>query len=318
MDTANIIIRPERVSDYPEIAIVQARAFGNRFAEPLIVALLRQRRAFDQELSLVAECNGRIVGHALFSPYQMRLLDQTISIVNLAPIAVAPGYQGQGIGGQLITEGHRVAAAKGYKGSILLGHSSYYPRFGYHTYAFGIAQLSLSNANTTFHEALLEVRSPINEDGPLLYDLWRHEEEAVDMALEPGQDILDWLSPNPDVQATVYTHNNIIVGYTRVHIKESTKPRIFLARDHEAARAMVATMAHTLNSTEASVQYILPLHPSSASAQAFGDAIATVTPKSAAMACPLIPSPLNDYLALTQSGQRPPGRIIWPVVFDFD
>jgi len=128
MDTAKIIIRPERVSDYPEIAIVQARAFGNRFAEPLIVALLRQRRAFDQELSLVAECNGRIVGHALFSSHQMRLLDQSIPTVNLAPIAVAPAYQGQRIGGQLITGGHRVAAVKGYKVSILIGHPTYYPR----------------------------------------------------------------------------------------------------------------------------------------------------------------------------------------------
>ena len=159
-----VSIRPERVTDYPEIGALQARAFGNRPGEALIVTLLRQRRAFDPELSLVAESNGRVVGHALFSPHKMRLLDQTVPTVNLAPIAVEPASQGQGIGGQLITEGHRVAAAKGYRVSVLLGHPTYYPRFGYQTHAFGTAQLVLSS--DAFHEDVLQVRSPTNEDIP--------------------------------------------------------------------------------------------------------------------------------------------------------
>ncbi|MDQ6660501.1 MAG: GNAT family N-acetyltransferase, partial [Chloroflexota bacterium] len=94
MDTTHMIIRPERVTDYAEIGSLHARAFGNRPGESIIVALHRQRSAFDPELSLVAESNGRVVGHVLFSPHQMRLLDQTIPTVNLAPIAVDPAYQG--------------------------------------------------------------------------------------------------------------------------------------------------------------------------------------------------------------------------------
>lgn len=168
-ETTNVSIRPERVTDYPEIGALHARAFGNRLGEALIAALLRQRRAFDAELSLVAESNGRVVGHALFSPHKMRLLDQTVPTVNLAPIAVEPASQSQGIGGQLITEGHRVAAAKGYRVSVLLGHPTYYPRFGYQTYAFGTAQLVLSSE--TLHEDVLQVRSPINEDIPSLSEL---------------------------------------------------------------------------------------------------------------------------------------------------
>ncbi len=100
-----ITIRQERVTDYATIGELHARAFGNRAVESTIVALLRQRRAFDPELSLVAEIDGKVVGHVLFSPYQIRLLDQTIPAVNLAPIAVDPKYQGQGIGGQLVLEG---------------------------------------------------------------------------------------------------------------------------------------------------------------------------------------------------------------------
>ncbi len=311
-----VSIRPERVTDYPEIGALQARAFGNRPGEALIVALLRQRRAFDPELSLVAESNGRVVGHALFSPHKMRLLDQTVPTVNLAPIAVEPACQGQGIGGQLITEGHRVATAKGYKVSVLLGHPTYYPRFGYQTHAFGTAQLMLSS--DAFHEDGLQVRSPTNEDIALLSDLWSHEEGRVDMAFEPGLDLLDWLSPHSAVRATVYLRNREVVGYTRIHIEEPTRPRVFLARDHEAARAMVATMVHMLKGRATGTEYILPLHPFSASAKAFGQATATSTASPAGMVCSLGPSPLDSYFAYVRDGQRPVGRPLWPVAFDLN
>lgn len=141
--TTKILIRPERVTDYAEISSLHARAFGSRTGEPLVVALHRQRRVFDPELSLVAEIDGHLVGHVLFSPHQIRLLDSTIPAVNLAPIAVQPVYQGQGIGGQLITEGHAIAVSKGYTVSFLLGHTTYYPRFGYQTHAYGSSQLLL-------------------------------------------------------------------------------------------------------------------------------------------------------------------------------
>ena len=309
-----MIIRPERVADYSEIALLNAIAFGNRAVEANIVALLRQRWAFDPELSLVAERNGHIVGHVLFSPYKLHLLNQTIHAVNLAPLAVHPVHQSQGIGGQLINEGHRIAKAKGYEVSVLLGHPTYYPRFGYHTHAYGTAQMVLSM--NTLHEELLETRSPTNEDVPLLYDLWLHEEGLVDMVLEPDSDLLAWPSPNPAIRAEVYLRNNEVVGYTRIQVGEPTRPHIFLARDHQAARAIVATIHHSLNTSAAGTEYILPLHPFSASAQAFGEATASCQSMSAAMVCSLGPGPLDDYLAQVRTGQRPPGRLIWPVAFD--
>ena len=241
-----ITIRQELVADYATIGELHARAFSNRAVESTIVALLRQRRAFDPELSLVAEIDGKVVGHVLFSPYQIRLLDQTIPAVNLAPIAVDPKYQGQGIGGQLFPKGHRLAAARGYLVSFLLGHTSYYPRFGYRTHAFGSARVVV-RSDEIFGN-LLDTRSPTNEDVAMLHELWLHEEGAVDMAIVPGLDLLDWLSPNPAIQATVYTRDGDIVGYTRIHIKDPTSPRVFLALDHGAARAIVITMAHTSKS----------------------------------------------------------------------
>ena len=309
-----MIIRPERITNYATISTLHARAFGNRPGEAIIVALHRQRRTFDPELSLVAEINGRIVGHILFSPHQMRLLDQTVPTVNLAPIAIDPAYQGRGIGSQLITEGHVIAAAKGYIVSILLGHTSYYPRFGYHTHAFGSAQIVVPINELSGN--MLDTRDPTNEDVSRLNELWFHEEGRVDMALQPGLDLLDWLSPNPAIQATIYMRNNELVGYTRIHTAEPTRPRVFLARDHEAARAMIATMAHTLSAGASGTEYLLPLHPSSASVHAFGHA--TATREAWAMACSLGPSPLDDYFSRVREGRRPPGRVIWPVAFDLN
>ena len=309
-----MIIRPERITNYATISTLHARAFGNRPGEAIIVALHRQRRTFDPELSLVAEINGRIVGHILFSPHQMRLLDQTVPTVNLAPIAIDPAYQGRGIGSQLITEGHVIAAAKGYIVSILLGHTSYYPRFGYHTHAFGSAQIVVPINELSGN--MLDTRDPTNEDVSRLNELWFHEEGRVDMALQPGLDLLDWLSPNPAIQATIYMRNNELVGYTRIHTAEPTKPRVFLAWDHKAARAMVATMIHKLRSGASGTEFILPLHPYSASTEAFGHA--TCRAWAVSMACSLGPCPLDDYLAHVQSGQRPPGRVIWPVAFDLN
>lgn len=310
--TTKILIRPERVTDYAEIASLHARAFDNRASEPLIVALHRQRRVFDPELSLVAEIDGHLVGHVLFSPHQIRLLDSTVPAVNLAPIAVEPAYQGQGIGGQLISEGHAIAATKGYRVSFLLGHPTYYPRFGYHTYAYGSSHLLLPVEGPT--HGLLEVRSPTDEDVPALCELWLREEQAVDMALFPGRDLLDWLSPHPAIQANIYLHSGALVGYTRVHQNEPTQPRFFLARDAEMARAMVSTMARKLKTEEHETPFTLPLHPFSASAQALGNA--KCRPWEAAMACELGPSPLPDYLALVRAGKRPAGRPLWLVLFD--
>jgi predicted N-acetyltransferase YhbS len=177
-----MIIRPETVADYAAIAALNLRAFDNRMGEPTIVALSRQRLSFDPELSLVAEIDGRIVGHVLFMPHTVRLMDSDIRAVNLAPIAVDPTIQRQGIGGTLIEEGHRIAREKGYAFSFLLGHTSYYPRFGYRTHAYGASSVEVQIATT---DAPLQSRPPLEEDIPALTALWRHEENGVDFALLP-------------------------------------------------------------------------------------------------------------------------------------
>lgn len=304
---AKMIIRPETVADYPSIAEVNARAFG-KAREALIVSLHRHRADFDADLSLVAELDGTVVGHALFSPRSIRLMDVDVPAVSLGPIAVLPGYQGRGIGGALIEEGHRVAAAKGRAVSFLIGHRTYYPRFGYRTNAYGDATVLVPVAG--LGESDLE-ETPVGLDhAEALHQLWRACEGPVDFAVDPGDAYMEWVSPNPNIRSVVYTRDNEIVGYARFDANKPEEPRTLLARGPDSARAVAASLAsHSTAET-----LTLPIHPRSAGAAAFLPA--TARPMTAAMAIGLAPGVLERYFEAVAVGARPLGRVIWPVEFD--
>ena len=299
-------IRSETVTDYTRITALHIRAFGERLAEAHIVTTQRQRRWFDPALSLVAEIDGQIVGHALFMPERARLMGEDVSIVNLAPIAVAPARQKQGIGGALIEAGHSLARKKGYAVSILLGHTTYYPRFGYRTSAFGSATLGMWTSKGT---PLLS-RPLAEADLLALSPLWLAQEGDVDFALYPGQDMADWLSPNPAIDVAVYERDGEVVGYSRAHALRRSSPTCFLARDAETARSMIWLMAG------GGAMVTLPVHPLSSWASDLGEASADAW--EAAMVCSLRDSPFDAYIGAVKAGLRPAGRPIWATSFDVD
>lgn len=126
-----MIIRQETRKDYEIVYHLVKEAFlgaehrdGN---EQDLVAALREGEAFVPELSLVAEVDGKIAGHILFT--EAKVGGDTVLVA--APLAVLPEFQGKGIGGSLIQEGHKIAKELGYSYSLLLGSEVYYPRFGY-------------------------------------------------------------------------------------------------------------------------------------------------------------------------------------------
>ncbi|HEX2912914.1 MAG TPA: N-acetyltransferase [Chloroflexia bacterium] len=306
-----MLIRAENWRDYAAVAAVHVRAFEERAAEATIVALHRQRTAYDPELSLVAEEDGRIVGHVLFSPHRVNILGEVVQAVNLAPIAIDPAYQKQGVGKRLIETGHNIAREKGYAFSFLLGHPSYYPRLGYLTNAYGSAKLTLQVAGLP--EPALVTRPVAEADIPALYAIWKETESEVDFSLDPGQDLIEWLSPNPAVAAVTYLRDNQVVGYTRIHSAHPVQPAYFLAKDAVVAREMAALLAR-----QASITTIieLPLHPGSAIATGLGEAEARAWEP--AMVYPLTSSPFDTYYSLVKSNHRPPGRPIWPIEFDLE
>ncbi len=82
-------------------------------------------------LSLVAELDGNIVGHILFTPIRIVTPGGESSAVGLGPMAVLPAYQRQGIGSQLIEYGLSECKKMDTTLVIVLGHPDYYPRFGF-------------------------------------------------------------------------------------------------------------------------------------------------------------------------------------------
>lgn len=126
-----IKIRQETPEDYVKVYNLVKAAFEHAEHtdgdEQNLVGRLRQSDAFIPELSLVAEIAGEIVGHIMFTKLKVGETTQ----LALAPVAVSPECQGKGVGRDLILKGHEIAKNLGFEYSILIGHPTYYPRFGY-------------------------------------------------------------------------------------------------------------------------------------------------------------------------------------------
>jgi len=134
------VVRPERPNDVDGIGRANEEAFG-RPNEARLVAEIRRTAHFEPALSLVAEVAGRIVGHAMFSHLSIREGDNAYPAVALGPVAVLPKWQRQGVGSAMIRHGLGAAKAAGHRVVVLLGHPSYYPRFGFEPSArHGIVQ----------------------------------------------------------------------------------------------------------------------------------------------------------------------------------
>ena len=120
-------IRPERADDLAAIREVNRRAFDTSM-EAEIVDALRQEAA--PLVSLVAEEEDSLVGHILFSPATLASRPD-LRIMGLAPMAVIPERQRQGIGSALVHAGLEECRRLGAAAVIVLGHADYYPRFGF-------------------------------------------------------------------------------------------------------------------------------------------------------------------------------------------
>jgi putative acetyltransferase len=140
------MIRPEEPRDQRDIFAVNARAFPQLDEARLVDAL---RTANAVTCSLVAERDGRVVGHILFSPVRVQVGQRptrsepqasevhregegaSFVAQGLAPMAVEPECQRDGIGSLLVRAGLDACRSQGHAVVFVLGHPAYYPRFGF-------------------------------------------------------------------------------------------------------------------------------------------------------------------------------------------
>jgi putative acetyltransferase len=127
------VIRPATAADAEAVdGVIRAAFAGTDFGHQGEAGLVRMIEADgDTLVSLVAERDGGIVGHVLFSRMDVEADGAALSGAGLAPVSVVPGGQGQGIGGALIRAGLGALREQGCAISFALGHEGYYPRFGY-------------------------------------------------------------------------------------------------------------------------------------------------------------------------------------------
>ncbi len=129
-------VRPEQPSDYAAVRRVNEDAFGEATEADLVDAL---RAAARPAVSLVAEQDGQVIGHIFFSPVEVVGAGGRFTAMGLAPMAVLPAHQLQGIGSALVRAGLEACLALGHDVVFVLGHPDYYPRFGFApTAAYGI------------------------------------------------------------------------------------------------------------------------------------------------------------------------------------
>lgn len=127
----NITIRTDKPNDFNAIIAVHTLAYGQP-NEANLVELLRDSNAFIPELSIVAVQGKAVVGHTLFTVATIKKNDGTsLKVLALAPMAVIPTLQQQGIGSLMVEEGLKRAASMAYPGVVVLGHAEYYPMFGF-------------------------------------------------------------------------------------------------------------------------------------------------------------------------------------------
>ena len=137
----SVTIRREEPRDHAAVYTLTKAAFAEAEHcdgdEQELVERLRGSGGFIAALSLVAEADGLLVGHIMFT----KITIGGAEALCLGPVSVLPRYKKQGIGSALINRGHEIATELGYSLSLLVGYAEYYPRFGYEQASkYGITQ----------------------------------------------------------------------------------------------------------------------------------------------------------------------------------
>jgi putative acetyltransferase len=123
-----LTVRPETTEDRKVVHAINATAFEQEEEADLVERL---RGTAEPIISLVAEIDGQVVGHILFTGVSIAGEAGVYSAMGLAPMAVEPSHQRHGVGSALVERGLEACREAGHEIVVVLGHPEYYPRFGF-------------------------------------------------------------------------------------------------------------------------------------------------------------------------------------------
>lgn len=314
MSPLDVTVRPEQPGDEDQIDDVVSRAF-DKMDEANLVRMLRLRQpGFERQLSLCAWSGDRMVGYTGFIPLRMRLMGNAVSAVAVAPVAVVPECQRQGVGGAMLRWGQRAAAARGARVAFLNGHPGYYPRHGYLA-CFGFCAVTLSPEalpTPTIAVGAWPVRAA---DVPWLCACDEREWHDVDFTWQRGPCLTEWAIEG--VNAVLWrTADGRRAAYTLSRAGQWSRSspgrggvlETILGEDPELVRQVIAHLRPvrlTHHPAGWLARHVLDARWASCEARQSG----------AAMALPLVDGTLDEYQACLAAGQRQPGACNWPIPF---
>jgi putative acetyltransferase len=159
-------IRPERPEDTSSVRTVNELAFGQPTEADLVERL---QQVCTTSLSLVAEADA-VVGHILFTPVVVEGAGRQVVGMGLAPMAVLPERQRQGIGSALVRRGLEILRERGCPFVVVVGHPGYYPRFGFERASFhGLASQWEGVPDDAFMVSILDVDAMAGVSGVAKY-----------------------------------------------------------------------------------------------------------------------------------------------------
>jgi len=295
--------RSEQPGDEPAIDIVECRAFRSMCHANLVRAYRRSYPAFDPTYSICAWDADRLVGHALFLPFETNLIRQRVKAVALAIDGVLPERQGEGIGTDMNNHGLDLARNHGFVLAVTNGPPGLYKRFGYEP-QFAFARISINR------DALPKPGQPLSPwpvteaDVPWLMECHDREWTDVDFAWNRGSDIREWTAPSACTEIW-----RAADGRRAAYVEGLSDGRDWhqvLGDDPDLVRDVIATIKPGT----------LEQHPDGWLARnviAEQWAQATAELNGAALACELQPGVLGDYVNTVDSDTRRPGSFVWPL-----
>lgn len=156
-----MLIREERPADHEAVGTVQRRAFGGPHGE-VVAKLVDALRDYDPAvLSLVAEVDGEVAGHVMFTRCRLDAPPRLVDVQCLSPLAVAPEHQRTGIGSALVGHGLTELDRRAVPLVFLEGDPAYYRRFGFQPgRPYGFRRPSLRIPDPGFQMARLTAYEP--------------------------------------------------------------------------------------------------------------------------------------------------------------